>query len=329
MPVIHSSYRPAWWLRHGHVQTCWPVLFRDMPPLPCVRRRMTLPDGDFLDVDVHRRQGSERSRRAVIISHGLEGNSRRKYVIGMARVCLEAGFDVLAWNMRSCSGQMNDTDRLYHMGQTGDVAAVADWALRQGYGELALMGFSMGGNQILKWLGENPDAVPTAVKLAFVVSVPCDLPSAAPRLDSLACRPYMEYFMRTMRRKVREKAARFPGYPSVAGMERCHTFREFDSRFTAPLYGFASADEYWAASSAAPLLRNIRIPVCLLQAQDDPFCTPACFPVEAAERNPRFTLEIARHGGHVGFVVPGTGARYWSELRAAAFLRERWPWRRG
>ncbi len=294
-----------------------------MPPVSCERQRIPTPDGDFLDVDVCR-AAPRPARRAVIISHGLEGNSRRKYVMGMAKVCLRLGCDVLAWNMRSCSGEMNATDRMYHMGQTADLAAVVAHALELGYAELALVGFSMGGNQILRWLGAAPEAVPDAVKAAFTVSVPCDLPAASRVLDGPACRVYMAYFMRTMRRKVQEKARRFANYPSVAGVEHIRTFREFDGRFTAPLYGYASAEAYWAANSSLPVLEDIRVPTYLLMAQDDPFCAPSCFPVRAAERNPLFTLEVTPHGGHVGFVVTGKNAPYWSEQRAAAFLRAVW-----
>jgi uncharacterized protein len=317
MALIPSAYHPPWWLRNGHLQTLYPPLLRRVALVPYRRQRIDTPDRDFLDLDWLR----SGQKRLAVISHGLEGSSRAKYVQGMGLALLEQGWDVLAWNFRGCSGEPNRCPRLYHSGVTDDLHTVLTHGLQAGgYAQAALVGFSMGGNQILKYLGEDPEKVPHQVRAAAVFSVPCDLEGAARAMARPENRIYMYRFLHSLRAKVREKDRRFPGLFDLNGLGDVRTFHEFDDRFTAPLHGFANALDYYHSSSADRVLESIAIPVLLVNAADDPFLSPSCFPRNRARSHPYLDLECPDHGGHVGFAAPRP--LYWSEARAAEFLKK-------
>lgn len=320
MPVVEpSSYVSPFWLRNGHLQTLWPVLFRN-PPLPALwRERLETPDGDFIDIDHLTACAGLRSHRVAILSHGLEGDSRRRYMIGMSEALTLRGWDVVARNFRGCSGEPNRKLTLYHSGETDDLHLVVEYCAALGYDVIVLIGFSMGGNQTLKYLGERHRAIPSQVRAAVAVSVPCDLEGAAEILSLPSRAPYMAYFLRSLRLKIAGKSELFPDRVNIEGLERIRTFQEFDDRYTAPLHGFASAHDYWRESACLRFLRGIEIPFLLVNAADDPFLSPQCYPRRAAETNKAMTLEMPRWGGHVGFVTPGRHF-YWSEKRAADFL---------
>lgn len=319
MPIITaSSYRAPLLLQQGDLQTMFPVLFRPDPAAVLERERLELADGDFLDLDWC--SGNTGSRPLVIVSHGLEGNSRRKYVTGMLRAALDNGFDAMARNFRGCSEEPNRLPKMYHSGETEDLHEVVRHAARH-YEDIYLVGFSMGGNQTLKYLGEDPARVPAQVKGAACFSVPCDLPSSSWRISEPRNRVYLKYFLLSLNRKMVEKAKRWPRLFDTANMHTIHTFEDFDDRFTAPLHGFDSAMDYYEKSSCLPHLGGIRVPTLLVNAANDPFLTPECYPRDIAQSSDHLVLETPASGGHVGFPAINPINRYWSEERAMAFFR--------
>ncbi len=320
MPVLPTpSYHPVFPFTHAHVHTIYPSLCRPVPPTSPRRERLEIPDGDFLDIDWHDCPAGS-TETLVIISHGLEGNARKKYPLGMARQMNRMGFDALCLNFRGCSGEANRLPRLYHSGVTDDLHTVVEHGIGKGYRRIFLVGFSMGGNQTLKYLGENPHLVPKEVKGAAVFSVPCDLTGSAGVMDKPGNSLYMKYFMKGLQNKMRTKAAMFPELFDITGLSNIRTFQVFDDRYTAPIHGFRDAADYYAKASCRQFLSTINVPSLVVQAGDDPFLSPSCYPRAEAEQNPCLFLEIPRHGGHVGFHLPGKDNVYWSEFRAGAFF---------
>ncbi len=316
MPVIKdSNYRPPAWLRGGHAQTVHPVLFRKLPVVTSRKERLDLDDGDFLDLAW---AGSERSERLAILSHGLEGTAGATYIQGMAGALLKRGWDVLAWNFRGCGGEPNRLASFYHSGKTDDLDQVIRHAAASHPATTTdLVGFSLGGNLTMKYVGERGGEIDRRIRKAVAFSAPCDLACCSAELMKWQNRVYMERFLKTLRTKVKEKHARFPGELDISGVDTMRTFAEFDGRFTAPLHGFADAEDYWKRSSSRQFLPEIRIPTLLVTAANDPILGPGCYPFSEAEESAMFHLEVPREGGHVGF---GTGREYWSETRAADFL---------
>ena len=323
MPVLPSThYAPPVFLRNGHVQTVYPVFFRKIPKMHPRHERIETPDGDFLDLDWHR-AGRQASKRLVIVSHGLEGNARRKYVLGMAAALNRRGWDVLAWNMRGCGPEPNRLLPSYHSGFTDDLRHLLSHVLnRRGDTEVALVGFSIGANQILKYLGEDPDRVPPQLARAVAISVPCDLTATAIVMRRARNRVYTEYLLRSLRRKIWQKSERYRNELDVSGLDAISTFDEFDERYTAPLHGFAGSADYYRLASCRPFLPAVRVPSLILNAANDPLLSPESFPGAEAEANAALFLETPRHGGHVGFVNFSNGGEYYSERRACEFLEE-------
>lgn len=318
MPLLPSTYRPPFGCANGHVQSILPVVLRRVPVVTPVRERIATPDGDFLDLD----RAEFRSSRVAVLTHGLEGSSRRAYMQGMAGALVRRGWDVVAWNCRGCSGEPNRLLRAYHSGASEDLDAVVQHVQAAGrHEQVALVGFSLGGNMTLKYLGERGDAVDPRIVGAVTFSVPCDLAASSARLAAWTHRIYMRRFLRTMSDKLEAKARVFPGSLDLTGMRGMRTFAEFDERFTAPLHGFTGAGDYWARASSRQFLRSIRVPTLIVNARDDPFLAGGCYPTAEAEQSRFVHLEMPESGGHVGFITfNAPDHEYWSETRAANFL---------
>jgi uncharacterized protein len=318
VPLISSRYRAPYYLRNGHLATVLPSVFRKVGGVSYTPHRLELSDGDFLDLGLLLGGNS----RCLVISHGLEGSADRHYVMGMAQYFYARGWDVVAWNCRSCSGEMNRLPRFYHHGATEDLADVVDYVLQTDrYRQVALSGFSMGGSLSLKYLGERGGDVPLEVVGSVVFSVPCHLKSSVEELAKRKNGFYRKRFLNKLRKKVEAKAAMFPGVISAEDFDAIRYFPEFDNRYTAPLHGFADADDFYASASALRYMPAIQRPVLLVNALNDPFLPPVCYPKELAKDHPHIYLETPRYGGHVGFSLTGIQDS-WMEVRAMEFLEE-------
>jgi len=320
MPLLEDSdYVSPLFFSNGHLQSIYPTLFRKVTGIGYRRERIETSDADFLDLD----WSEVTSDTLVIISHGLEGNSTRSYVLGMVRCMNRYGWDALAWNFRGCSGEMNRKPQFYHSGATYDLHDVVKHVSSLNrYKQIYLIGFSMGGNITLKYLSDYVSDIPEEVKAAATFSVPCDLADSAIKITDSAGGIYMKRFMNLLKHKVRQKAKAYPGSLSLEGLDQMNSFYEFDNAYTAPLHGFKDADDYWQKSSCKKYLTSISRPALLVNALNDPFLTESCFPIEEAVRQPLLFLETPKYGGHVGFMRFHDSGTYWSEQRAVRFLKE-------
>lgn len=313
MPLLDSAYEPRGLFRNAHASTVIPSMLRRVLAPSYVRERLDLADGDFVDLDWLQAG----VRRLAVLCHGLEGDSSRPYMRGMARALTAAGWDVAAYNFRGCSGEPNRSSRTYHSGATDDLREVLAHAM-PGYDKTALVGFSLGGNLVLKYLGEEGAAAPVAGAMA--ISVPVDLADACAHICSPSNRLYHDRFMRKLKKKIRAKAAAYPGTVDPAPLARVRDLREFDDAYTAPLHGFRDAADYYARCSSLPGLGDIRVPALLLTAANDPLLGDRCYPREVGRKSTHLNLEIADHGGHTGWYV--RGGTYYSERRTVEFLED-------
>ncbi|RIV27663.1 alpha/beta fold hydrolase [Fibrisoma montanum] len=316
MPVIKSAYpgSPPF-LYNGHLQTIFPSVVRKVTGVVYERERIDLNDGDFLDLDWLERG----QRQLVILTHGLEGDSNRQYIRGAAKLFFQHGFDVLAWNCRSCSGEMNRAFRLYNHGEIGDIGDVINHALRtRPYEQIVLVGYSMGGNITLKYLGVHGRHLPDAVRCGIAISSPTDLGASARLLDSPSNRFYRNRFMKKLVLKLQQKADRFPGSIDMTKLQLVKRWQDFDDFFSAPVNGYRDADDFYEQASAVNFMSGITVPTLVLNAQNDPLLSTECSPAWLAQTHPLIHLETPRTGGHVGFVVARDPYTY-AERRALQF----------
>ena len=321
MPMVESAFDPAWWLPGAHLPTLWPSLFRHRPPLPqLIRERVELPDGDFLDLSWN---GNDQAP-IVLLLHGLEGNLHSHYAAPLLKSLAEAGYLACMLHFRGCSGEPNRLPRSYHSGDSAELQTVTEH-IRSSRGRAvhAIIGFSLGGNVLLKWLGEQGQAA--GIRRAMAVSVPFLLNEAADRLDQGFSRFYQKHLLDSMKKKYREKFALMAS-PLQVDLNRINSFREYDEQITAPLHGFAGADDYYRRCSSRQFIPSIRIPTLILHDRHDPFMWPHTVPTEQ-ELPDNVVLELTEGGGHAGFVcnrATPQGA-YWTDMRLLEWLKEENP----
>ncbi|HLU76594.1 MAG TPA: hydrolase [Burkholderiales bacterium] len=319
-PHASSAYRAPWWLPGGHLQTIYPFLFRRPPRTPTLRERWDTPDGDFVDVDLLE---ASASAPLLVLFHGLEGGSHSHYARALMQVARARGWRVLLPHFRGCSGEANRLPRAYHSGDTVEL----DWMLRRaqaiaGDGPMYAMGVSLGGNVLLKWLGEQGAAANELVRAAAAVSAPLDLMAAGHALERGFNRIYTRMFLATLVAKSMDIIARFPGAFDGERAARARTLREFDDAVTAPLHGFADVTDYWTRASAKPLLRDIRVRTLVMNARNDPFLPAKHLPAHD-EVSAAVTLELPVSGGHVGFLSgPFPGHLRWLPQRVFEFFNQ-------
>lgn len=318
MPCVPSTYRAPVGLRNPHLQT---VLgsFRRAPATAYRRERIETPDGDFLDLDWAGNATGAGGRPLAILSFGMEGDPQRPYVRGMVCAFRSAGWDALVWNYRGTSGEPNRKAHFYHGGLIEDLDAVIGHARARGCARMALVGFSLGGNLVLNYLGRRGGDVPACVTGAAVFSVPCDVADCAAQMRKWENRIYMNRFLLSFRDKIRAKMQVMPDAVSDRGFERIRSLEDYDERYTVPLFGFDSVPAFYRWVSSKYVLARIAVPTLMVNALDDPIMGPACHPRAEADANPRLFLESPPHGGHLGFLRLGA-ARNWMEDRAIEFL---------
>lgn len=318
MPLLNSIYNPKFPFKNGHFSTIYSSKFRPIPKLQQQRERLLLSDGDFMDIDWS--FSKIQSQKVAILLHGLEGNAQRTYIVAQAKVLAANGWDVAAVNFRGCSGEPNLRYQSYNAGKTDDLEAAIDLVLNKNrYNEIALVGFSLGGNLLLKYLGER-DSFPEEIKKAVSISTPVSLRGSLEALNEFSNVLYRKSFMIKLREKYKIKMKDFPDKMTVSDYNKITSLVEFDNIYTAPAHGFKDAYDYYEKNSSLQFLPNINIPVYLLNAQNDSFLSPECYPIQLASKMKNLHLEIPKYGGHVGFHQ--TNKLYYSEERSLEFLNE-------
>lgn len=310
--ITKSKFKSAWWLPGPHLQTLWPTLMRRKIPLDLTRERIELPDGDFIDLDWV--SFEKKDAPLVIVLHGLEGSIHSQYARGILRTLQKAGNRAVLMHFRGCSGEHNRLPRAYHSGETKDIATIVN-ILKNRTPDVPIyaIGYSLGGNVLLKWLGETQNENP--LDKAVAISVPFELNKLADKMNTGFSKIYQRHLLNLLIQKFKDKHK----------LDRIHevkSFWDFDNHFTAPLHGFKDAMDYYLQSSSRQYLKNIQKPTLIIHAENDPFMTLDVIP-QNSDLSQYITLEISNSGGHVGFVsgiVPGLG-KYWLEERISNFLK--------
>jgi hypothetical protein len=316
MPQLNSDYTPPLLFKNGHFATIYSGIIRSVNGVVQKRERITLSDGDFLDLDWS--DSVTPTQKLVILLHGLEGDAQRPYITGSAKILNQNGYDTCAVNYRGCSGEPNVKYRSYHSGATEDLIEVLNHILNtKNYSEIYLKGFSLGGNLLLKYLGEGND-VPKEIKGAVAVSVPCNLHDSCKQLLSIKNIMYAIKFKGNLLDKLRQKQHMFPEKISDNDIKSIKTLKDFDDIYTSQAHGFEDALDYYKKSSSLQFLPYIQVPSLIINAKDDSFLGPECYPIKETDKNTKLFLEMPSYGGHVGFW--GKNNITYTEKRAQAFF---------
>jgi uncharacterized protein len=326
MPIIkQTTYHPSFLFRNTHINTIYTNLMRPVMPLPYVRERVELSDGDFLDLDWSK-VGSD---KLLFCIHGLEGHARKHYMAAMMKYFNDPPkltgstekWDAVGMNLRSCSGEDNRLLGNYHSGYTKDLTFILNKLIASNkYKQIVLVGFSVGGNIALKYAGEMGNRLSSLISHIVALSVPCDLTACSLSFETPKNCVYLAQFLMTLKHKIRKKALKFPNGFDLKQALKAKNFRDFDNAFTAPVNDFKDCFDYWDKASCLPFLGNIAAPTLLVNNLDDTFLTPSCFPYDIAHKNPDFYLETPEKGGHLGYMWPDKEGYLWSERRTWEFV---------
>ncbi len=320
MPLVDSTYCAYGLFKNPHFSTIYSAKIRRVTGVVQERERFELPDGDFIDVDwTYAEKASGNAKKVALLFHGLEGDAQRPYMLGTAKLLSQAGYDVGAVNFRGCSGSQNRLYRSYHSGETGDIRFIVNAMVLKKYEIITLYGVSLGGNAVLKYLGE-PHQIPPQVKSASCIGVPIDLRASLEQLTQRKNIIYRTSFLVHLRAKYRKKMKHFPDRMNMQEYHNIKSLKSFDDIYTAPAHGFENALDYYAKASSYDYLNTIKVPTLILNAKNDSFLHGKCYPVTQAKNSKYLHLEMPEHGGHVGFYLKGS--YYYNELRTLDFFEK-------
>ncbi|MCH3881962.1 MULTISPECIES: YheT family hydrolase [Tenacibaculum] len=321
MPILKTNFTPTLPFRNAHFNTMYRPLFMKESN-NYNRKRITTWDNDFLDLDF----SFTNSESIVLLIHGLEGSSESHYMVSTANLLNNNGFDTVCLNLRGCSGEDNLLLQTYHSGKTDDVKFTVDYLVENyNYKQIVVVGFSLGGNMTLKYLGEFAKTLPKEIKGGVAVSVPIDITTSQVEMNKLKNKLYMQEFMRTMKIKLLEKAEKFPDYTlDKKLLYKATKFRHIEKQFTVPVFGFKNSEDYWEKASCKPYIPKINVPSLLINAKDDSFLSKECYPFEEAENSTLFHFMQPKYGGHVGFINSFKAQEnYWLENKIVSFVKDK------
>lgn len=320
MPILKTNFSPTFPFKNPHFSTMYRSLF--MKNVANYKRtRITTWDSDFIDLDF----SSVKSTTLILLIHGLEGSSQSKYMISSVNHLNKNGFDTVCMNLRGCSGEDNLVLGSYHSGKTDDVDFVVNYLVKNyRYKNIIINGFSLGGNLTLKYLGEYAKKLPIQIKGGIAISAPVDLTSSEEALNKFHNKIYLHRFLKSIRLKIIEKAKKHPSFkPDKKILFKATEFRDLEEQYTVPVFGFDSSDDYWIKASSKPFIPKIKLPTLLINAKDDTFLGPDCYPIYEAKNAKNFYLMMPSYGGHVGFISSLTSEKNWMEDQIIDFIRKK------